>query len=133
MFKASHKKMIAAVLLFGLAGFSRIASAKENGFKLCTAKSESEIVTVKTLQDRNPFGSEQRLTFDLEQPAYVAVCVTTPLGVVVRQLAAQALSAGEHTFCWDGSDERGADAGGGVYVYTIQTVELSAQVLALSK
>ena len=133
MFNVSHKKMIAAVLWLGLSVFSSIAAAKENGFKLCTAKIESEIVTVKAHQDDSPFCSAQRIRFELMQPAYVAVRVITPLGAVVRQLAAQELSAGEHTFLWDGRDDRGADAGSGIYIYSIQTFEPSSKVLALSR
>jgi flagellar hook assembly protein FlgD len=114
----------AAVLLFGMLILSMTAAASVgDGLNLRAATGNSQLVNVKSSECSDPFCHELRITFELDQAAFVDIRITTPLGAVVRQLAARELESGQHMFLWDGNDDNGQSVGSGVYIYTIQTLD----------
>jgi flagellar hook assembly protein FlgD len=54
-----------------------------------------------------------RVRIDREKPADVRIVDVR--GRTVRVLARQALGPGTHQWTWNGADERGADAGAGLF------------------
>jgi hypothetical protein len=122
--KSSNAKIImAALLLLGVLLLPMTARASGGGLKLRAATGDSQLVNVKSSECADPFCHELRITFELDLPAFVDIRITTPLGAVVRQLAARELESGGHAFLWDGNDDDGQSVGSGVYIYTIQTLE----------
>jgi hypothetical protein len=63
----------------------------------------------------NPFRSSAAIRFALVRPARLAVSVVDVQGRVVRRLAEGAMEPGAHELAWDGRDDRGNDAGTGVF------------------
>jgi hypothetical protein len=63
----------------------------------------------------NPFRSMAAIRFSLAQSGELTVNVLDLQGRVVRHLAAGATGAGTHEIAWDGRDDRGNDAGTGVF------------------
>lgn len=131
--KSLNVQIITVTLLLGMMVLPMTAAASDgDGLKLRAAAGDSKLVNVKSSECSDPFCHELRITFELEQTAFVNVSIATPLGMIVRQLAAQELESGQHTFLWDGSDDHGQAVGSGVYIYTIQTLEdKKTDILAL--
>ena len=67
----------------------------------------------------NPFAPATTIHFTMSEPSVVDLAVYNILGQRVRTLYAGDLSAGEHSRPWDGRDERGVDAPGGIYFVRI--------------
>ena len=69
----------------------------------------------------NPFNPSTAIVLDLPQGADVTLKVYDLRGRVVRRLFSGALPIGTHNFVWDGRDDSGQAAAGGVYVYRIES------------
>jgi flagellar hook assembly protein FlgD len=128
MYKASNslnaKIILATLLLLGVLLLPMTVRASAgSGLKLRAATGDSQLVNVKSSECADPFCHELRISFELEQPAFVDIRITTPMGAIVRQLASRELESGRHIFLWDGNDDNGQSVGSGVYIYTIQTLE----------
>jgi len=67
----------------------------------------------------NPFSPETRIAFDLPQAGPVELGVYSPDGRLVRTLVAEERPAGRQEVRWDGLDEAGRQAPGGVYFYNL--------------
>jgi hypothetical protein len=63
----------------------------------------------------NPFSDRTTLRLNLDRDAYVRATVHDVSGSLVRTIAFAPLAAGVHDLGWDGRDESGARAPGGVY------------------
>jgi hypothetical protein len=68
----------------------------------------------------NPFKQAARLAFELPAAAAVRLEVFDVRGARVRELLAEARAAGRHIAAWDGRDDHGHDAGGGMYFVRLQ-------------
>jgi len=67
----------------------------------------------------NPFSPETRIAFDLPQAGRVELGVYSPDGRLVRTLVAEERPAGRQEVRWDGLDDAGRQAPGGVYFYNL--------------
>ncbi len=123
--------LIGAAALIGAFGSGEAAE----GFKLCAVRNESPLVMIRDAGTCDPFCPEKCLTFRLERPSFTMVRVETPMGLVVRELTAQVLPAGDHVISWDGRNDRGECVDDGVYLYTLRTLPLISEngPLALGK
>ncbi len=68
----------------------------------------------------NPFSSDTRIAFDLPQAGLAELVIYSPDGRLVRTLMAGERSAGSQAVRWDGLDDAGRAAAGGVYFYTLR-------------
>lgn len=71
----------------------------------------------------NPFRSEVRVRFELPRPAAVRLDVIDVAGRRVRALDAGMRGAGAHDAVWDGADDAGVRAAGGVYFVRLRTAD----------
>jgi hypothetical protein len=75
----------------------------------------------------NPFNPVTTITYALADRSVVHLAIYDLRGRLVRTLvAAETLPAGAHEITWNGRDDRGALAAGGVYVYRLRTAEFVA-------
>jgi len=81
----------------------------------------------------NPFSSDTQIAFDLPQAGAAELAIYSPDGRLVRTLAGGERSAGRQTVHWDGLDDAGHKAAGGVYFYTLRApgVEESRRMILL--
>jgi hypothetical protein len=63
----------------------------------------------------NPFNPSTTLRFDIHEYAFVELRVFTLLGSPVKDLVAQELQPASYSITWDGTDNSGYPASGGVY------------------
>lgn len=68
----------------------------------------------------NPFRTQTRLDFSLQQPGHVRVALFDVQGRQVRVLADETRSAGRQSVSWDGRDAAGETAAAGVYYARIE-------------
>jgi flagellar hook assembly protein FlgD len=64
---------------------------------------------------RNPFPGSLELRLSLARPAAVELAIYDALGRQVHSRRVGTLGAGAHRILWDGRDDRGRDAGTGVF------------------
>ena len=67
----------------------------------------------------NPFGTDTRIQFTLEEAASVRVDVYDVRGRMVRRVDTARFEAGPQSVLWDGRDSAGGEATAGVYFYRI--------------
>ncbi len=81
----------------------------------------------------NPFSSDTQIAFDLPQAGVAELAIYSPDGRLVRTLMAGERSEGRQTVRWDGLDDAGRAAAGGVYFYTLRApgVEESRRMILL--
>ncbi len=81
----------------------------------------------------NPFSSDTQIAFDLPQAGVAELAIYSPAGRLVRTLMAGERSEGRQTVRWDGLDDAGRKAAGGVYFYTLRApgVEESRRMILL--
>lgn len=68
----------------------------------------------------NPFNPSTRIAFTLPWRERVELEVFNLLGQRIRRLAGGEYAAGVHEVIWNGLDDRGAPASGGVYIYRLR-------------
>jgi hypothetical protein len=68
----------------------------------------------------NPFSPETRIGFELPQAGQVELKIYAPDGRLVRALVTGERSAGRQEVSWDGRDDAGRRAAGGVYFYSLR-------------
>ncbi len=69
----------------------------------------------------NPFNPALELRFSVESAGQVRLEVFDLRGGLVRVLVQERLEAGDHTFAWDATDQRGGRVGAGVYLARLWT------------
>lgn len=69
----------------------------------------------------NPFNPRTRIEFTLPHRAFVTIDVFNMLGVRVKRLVNESLSAGNKAITWDGKDDAGVSVSSGIYLYRIST------------
>lgn len=68
----------------------------------------------------NPFNSSHNLQVELAMASEVSIDIFNVLGQHVKTVWNGARSAGQHTFAWEGRDDRGRELSSGVYFCRIQ-------------
>ncbi len=68
----------------------------------------------------NPFNGVTRITYRLADPGPVRLDVYNVLGQPVHTLVSEVQAAGVYQVSWDARDQRGAEAGTGVYLARLQ-------------
>jgi hypothetical protein len=74
----------------------------------------------------NPFNPDTNIRIKLPEDARVEILIFNVLGRRVRTLINTDLSAGNHLFRWDGTDDKGSRVSSGVYFYKIVASSFSA-------
>ncbi len=74
----------------------------------------------------NPFNPSTSITFTLSAESDVSLAVYALTGQRIQTLVDRRLSAGRHTYLWDGRDRDGLSASSGVYLIRITAGERSA-------
>jgi hypothetical protein len=64
----------------------------------------------------NPFNPSTSISFTLPESGFARLAVYNISGQLVRELAAEHLSAGQHEIVWDSRDSSGANVSSGVYI-----------------
>ena len=67
----------------------------------------------------NPFNPQTTIRFGLKEPGYVSLRIYDASGRFVRELVRGRRDAGPHEEVWDGRNEGGRIAAGGVYFYRL--------------
>lgn len=75
----------------------------------------------------NPFASSTTIEYELGRPARAHLAVYDVGGRLVRTLVEGEMSAGRHTFTWDGRDGARRAVGAGVYFYRLRAREDGAR------
>lgn len=70
----------------------------------------------------NPFVESTSIDYSIRTGGPVSLRVYDMMGRLVRSLTGEAQTAGVHTMVWDGSDDRGAALGTGVYFVRLDAV-----------
>jgi hypothetical protein len=68
----------------------------------------------------NPFNPETDISFTLPERAHASLTVYNVLGKAIKVLVDREMSAGTHTFRWDGRDEYGNTVSSGIYFYRLK-------------
>ncbi|MBN1164844.1 MAG: hypothetical protein JXB45_09720 [Candidatus Krumholzibacteriota bacterium] len=74
----------------------------------------------------NPFNPSTRIEYDLPTDCRVKLVIFSAAGEKVATLVDRFQRAGTRTAVWDGRNDRGREAGSGIYYYRIQAGEYSA-------
>jgi hypothetical protein len=74
----------------------------------------------------NPFNPETQIKFALPEPTLVSLKIFNIAGQLTKNLVDKKLSAGYHTFYWDGTDELGIMVTSGTYFYQLKTERFQA-------
>ena len=69
----------------------------------------------------NPFNDRTIIRYRLDADGPVRLTVYNILGQQVRSLAGDYQRAGDHRIAWDGRDDRGSEAAGGLYLCRLET------------
>ncbi|MDA3814446.1 MAG: T9SS type A sorting domain-containing protein, partial [Candidatus Cloacimonetes bacterium] len=65
----------------------------------------------------NPFNPETNIKFYLDESSHVSLEIYNIKGQLVKTLVNNDLSAGEHSFIWNGKDGNGNQVASGIYLY----------------
>jgi len=68
----------------------------------------------------NPFNPNTTIRFQMPERNNVTLKIYNIVGQEVKTLIQQSLEPGQHTFNWDGRDNRGLPVSSGVYIYRIR-------------
>jgi len=68
----------------------------------------------------NPFNPETTISYMLPEASHVTITVYSLLGQHVKTLLDNAVSAGNYSVTWDGTDQSGRRVTSGLYIYRIQ-------------
>jgi len=75
----------------------------------------------------NPFSSDTKIEYKLEEAAQVKLSVYNQRGQLVKQLVSGGKSAGTHTVSWDGRDTQGRKVSNGIYFARLISGKESSQ------
>lgn len=72
----------------------------------------------------NPFNPSVQIRFEMGQRNHALLNIYDVNGRLVRTLVNGTLPAGQHTFAWDGRNNRGAQTSSGLYFYRLQVADM---------
>jgi hypothetical protein len=103
------------------------ATSYEYSMGLAPSSAESPLPLLSGLRlesvGSNPFADETRLRLISDRAGWVEVSVHNVLGRYIRGLESGRITAGSHVITWDGRDEEGNPAEGGVYFIRARTAD----------
>ncbi len=67
----------------------------------------------------NPFNSSTNIGFALDHPSSVKLEIYDVLGRKIHTLVSGYIEAGDYSFVWNGTDERGCEVASGIYLYRL--------------
>ena len=73
----------------------------------------------------NPFNASTKIQYQIMEQARVRINIYDLLGREVKRLVNEWQSPGNHEIFWDGTDNLGRSAAGGVYIYHVQAGSFS--------
>ncbi|MFQ5651091.1 MAG: FlgD immunoglobulin-like domain containing protein [bacterium] len=73
----------------------------------------------------NPFNPETIISYQVREASQVRLTIFNLLGQSVRQLVSERVQSGQHQVVWDGMNDSGRPVPSGVYVYRLQTGEVT--------
>lgn len=68
----------------------------------------------------NPFNPSTKITFELLEDSDVVIDIYDIAGRLIRQLIDEPMKIGTNSITWDGKDDEGNPASGGVYIYNLK-------------
>ncbi len=68
----------------------------------------------------NPFNPSTEIHFSIDRNAFVTLRIFDVHGRCIRTLVRETMDRGSHSVIWDGTDNRGAPAGSGVYLARLE-------------
>jgi hypothetical protein len=71
----------------------------------------------------NPFNATTNISFYLANDGHAELAIYDLLGRKVTDLVSENLTAGSHTFIWNGQDNKGGQVSSGMYLYVLKTVD----------
>jgi len=69
----------------------------------------------------NPFNPSTTISFTLSEPGYTKLSVYNSAGQKIRELISSDISAGKHSFFWDGKDKSGKAVSSGIYFSVLES------------
>jgi hypothetical protein len=69
----------------------------------------------------NPFNATTNISFYLANDGHAELAIYDLLGRKVADLVSDNLTAGSHTFIWNGQDSKGKQVSSGMYLYILKT------------
>jgi hypothetical protein len=79
----------------------------------------------------NPFNPETSIKFSLVQSGHSLLEIYNIKGQLIKTLVNNDLVAGEHSFIWNGKNEKGDQVASGIYLYNLRTQDISIQKKAI--
>jgi hypothetical protein len=96
------------------------------GFSVASVSDEMEPAAFLLKQNYpNPFNPLTTIEFNINTPSEVNLQIYDLQGGLVKTLIKRYMEIGSHRIIWDGTNETGAKAASGVYVYSLNTGEIS--------
>ena len=74
----------------------------------------------------NPFNPLTKIAYSLPKESVVSVYIYDVKGFKVKSLVNKNMSAGNHSFVWDSTNDRGDIVSTGIYFFTLQTSEFTS-------
>lgn len=71
----------------------------------------------------NPFNATTSISFSLVRDGQASLSIYDLLGRRIKVLSSDRMTAGQHSFIWDGTDQLGLAVTSGVYFYRLDTTE----------
>ena len=107
----------------------------DNGVQLSSIQNTIETLLASPVDDKlpqesdrfnlignfpNPFNPGTQIVFELQKSQNIRLNIYTAQGRLIQTLFNGPLSAGNHTYLWDGTTAAGLPAASGVYYYELQ-------------
>jgi hypothetical protein len=74
----------------------------------------------------NPFNPLTRIAYSLPKESIISVYIYDVKGFKVKSLVNKNMNAGNHSFVWDSTNDRGDIVSTGIYFFTLQTSEFTS-------
>ena len=74
----------------------------------------------------NPFNPLTRIAYSLPKESIISVYICDVKGFKVKSLVNKNMNAGNHSFVWDSTNDRGDIVSTGIYFFTLQTSEFTS-------
>ena len=74
----------------------------------------------------NPFNPLTRIAYSLPKESIVSIYIYDVKGFKVKSLVNKNMNAGNHSFVWDSTNDRGDIVSTGIYFFTLQTSEFTS-------
>jgi hypothetical protein len=122
--------------LLDLAGLPRIVDGNSNGteridmgcyeWQLPVANTDQGLIpnAFALMNQPNPFSMQTKISFSMNKAGQVKLEIYNSKGQKVKTLMTGNAKAGEHSVCWNGTDEHGQHVAKGIYLYRLTSDKL---------